>query len=390
MTEAQASQKFSANELGLVLSGGGARGAYQAGVLQALYEIHKESKISFSRILTGVSAGAINAAYMATQMDQKDLGIAKMISTWKNLNADSVFKTDYASVSRNAFKLVRGVSLGGFTEAMRPQKIGLLNTSPLCDLLTETLDFSRIQPVIEGGFLRAVAVTATDYSTSFGVTFFQAEPQQTAWSSTQRFSLKAQLEPRHIMASTAIPIFFPPAEVENRYFGDGCLRNTAPLSPAIHLGAKKLIVVGVRKMRSLDEFQRPALAPSLGRVLSVLINAIFMDSVEIDLERLRIVNESLLRLKKQGIHTPQRFLSAFYLHPSRDLASLAQDRAENLPAIIRFLFRGLGTPGESAELLSYLLFEPNYCQTLIELGYEDTLQRKAEILQFLQEDFISG
>lgn len=371
-------------QLGLVLSGGGARGAYQAGVLLALKEIHHAAQVPFAKIIGGVSAGAINAGFLASQIDQPDFGTTHLVETWRNLHAEDVFRTDYASVSRNALKLVRGVSLGGLAEALRPVKVGLLNTAPLNQLLKSKIPFDRIQKMVDSKHLRGLAISATDYSSSFGVTFVQGQKDIEMWSSADRFSLQAQIGPDHIMASTSIPLFFPPHVVESRYYGDGCLRNTAPLSPVIHMGAEKLIVVGVRAQKRIEDFKKPSISPSLGRVLSVLINAIFMDAVEIDLERLRIVNESVQRLKSQGIEPGHKTLSALYLYPSQDLSRIAQSRTGQLPAIIRFLFNGLGTPEESAELLSYLLFEPDYCSSLVELGYNDTLSRRSEILQFFE------
>lgn len=372
-------------QLGLVLSGGGARGAYQAGVIKALQEIQQQSQIPFAKIICGVSAGAINAAFVASQIDQPDAGASKLWDTWTDIRAEEVFKTDYASVTRNALKLVRGVSLGGLSKSLRPLQMGLLNTSPLRDLLSQRVPFERIEENLKSDCLTGLAVSATDYSTSFGVTFVQGRREQKMWHSANRFSLEANISIDHIMASSSIPLFFPPVEVDNRYFGDGCLRNTAPLAPAIHMGAEKLLVVGVRNQKKIEEYEKPSLYPSLGTVLSVLINAIFMDAVEVDLERLRIVNESVRKYKSKGLDVAQKSISALYLHPSRDLAKMAEESSNELPAIIRFLFAGLGTPAETADLLSYLLFEPAYCTALLELGYEDTIKRRSEILNFLEE-----
>jgi NTE family protein len=373
----------SPKEVGMVLSGGGARGAYQAGVLHALYEIFNATEISFPRIIAGVSAGAINAAFLASQMDEADHGIPNLCQTWKNLHAENVFRTDYTSVTRNALKLVRGVSFGGIASAMRSNsKVGLLNTAPLEKLLADGVDFGKIQTNIDNQLLKGLAVSATDYSTAFGVTFVQSRPDVKMWYSANRFSVHAQITVKHIMASSAIPIFFPAGEIESRFYGDGCLRNTAPLSPAVHMGADKLVVIGVRTEKRIEDFKKPSSSPSFGRLLSVLINAIFMDSIEVDLERLRIVNESIERFNLKREKSNFKTIPSLYLHPSRDLARMAQDNWSQLPAIIRFLFNGLGTPEESADLLSYLLFEPSYCSSLTELGYEDTLQRKDEVIDF--------
>lgn len=372
-------------QLGLVLSGGGARGAYQAGAIQALQEIHQSSGIPFSKIICGVSAGAINASYIASQIDQPDVGASRLHRTWSSIQAEEVFRTDYTSLTRNALKLVRGVSLGGLSQSLRPLQMGLLNTTPLRELLEREVPFSRIEENLSSKKLTGLAVSATDYSTSFGVTYVQAHREQKMWHSANRFSLSTDITADHIMASSAIPLFFPPVKVDQRYYGDGCLRNTAPLAPAVHMGANKILVVGVRNQKHIEDFDKPSSSPSLGRVLSVLINAIFMDAVEVDLERLRIVNESVRKFKAQGVDVRQKRIDALYLHPSKDLAQMAQTRSQDLPAIIRYLFAGLGTPEESAELLSYLLFEPSYCTALFDLGYHDTKRKQSEILKFLEE-----
>ncbi len=372
--------------LGLVLSGGGARGAYQAGVLQALQEILQEEKIDFPQILSGVSAGAINSAFLAAEINDIQKACHHLTETWSNLKAEDVFKTDYASVTRNALKVIRGVSLGGFSSSLRPLRVGLLNTAPLLNLLQTKVNFAQIEKNISSGALHGLSISATDYSTAFGVSFVMAQPTVKDWRSANRFSVRTQIQGEHILASSAIPLFFPPVEVNGRHFGDGCLRNTAPLSPAVHMGASRLLVVGVRLQPPLSAFSEPSLQPSLGRVLSVLINAIFMDAVEVDLERLRYVNLSIRRLQTEGSSlgvSRMRTIDSLYFSPSKDLSEIAKSRSGDLPKIIRFLVQGLGTLDESAELLSYLLFEPTYCRTLVELGYEDTFKRKEEVSRFI-------
>ncbi len=368
----------------LVLSGGGARGAYQAGVVRALYEIARsENSLSVFRIITGVSAGSINASYIASRADDLDGATAHLCDVWRNLEAEDIFRTDYTSVTRNALKLMRGLSLGGISEKLRPIAVGLLPTDPLRDLLNRSIPFSKIREHIANDLLDAVSVSATDYSTSIGVSFVQAKPQIKNWKSANRISTLQEITVDHIMASSAIPLFFPPVTVDGRPYGDGSLRNTAPLSPAVHIGAERLFVVGVRRWRDIELSTAPILQPSLGRVLSVLINAIFMDAAEIDLERLRIINQTVEQLKKAGLPTPYRPIEAFYICPSEGLSDIAQARGDDLPKIIRFLMAGLGTPEEAAEILSYLLFEPNYCGALVDLGYKDAISRKSEIAAFL-------
>lgn len=375
-----------AQRFGLVLSGGGARGAFQAGVVRALYEISKEAgHFGVFRVMTGVSAGAINVAFLAALADDLDGATHRLVELWRGLEADNVFKTDYGSLTRNALKMARAVSLGGISDKLRPTSVGLLHTEPLKELLERHVPFDKIRSHIANGLLDAVCVSATDYSTSVGVSFVQGNSDSKPWKSANRISAFTELRPDHIMASSAIPLFFPPVTVDGRPFGDGCLRNTAPLSPAVHLGAEKLFVVGVRRWRDVDLSTAPVLQPSLGRVLSVLINAIFMDAVEVDLERLRIINQTVEQLQTAGIGTNYRPIEALYLCPSEGLSDIAQARGDDLPKVIRFLLAGLGSPQEASEILSYLLFEPGYCGSLVDLGYKDAMSRRAEILAYLKQ-----
>lgn len=374
-------------KLALVLSGGAARGAYHAGVLRALYEISADIKRpEIFRIITGVSAGAINVGYLGAHADDLNRATQQLCELWRNLQAEDVFSTDYASVTKNALRLVRGVSLGGLSTRLRSESVALLQTDPLRQLLERTIPFKKIKDHLANNLLDAISVSATDYSTSVGVSFVQDQQNSLSWKSANRTSASTELTVEHIMASSAIPLFFPPIEVEGRYFGDGCLRNTAPLSPAVHLGAERLLVIGVRRWREVDLSTAPVLQPSLGRVLSVLINAVFMDAVEVDLERMKIINQTVFDLKKAGLPTKYRPIEAFYLHPSEGLSDIALARENDLPKVIRYLIAGLGTSEEASEILSYLLFEPGYCGALVDLGYRDTLAKSAELTEFLLAD----
>lgn len=367
-----------------VLSGGGARGAYQAGVMRALFEIcQKHGHFELFRTMCGVSAGAINACSLASKAEDLDSATLHLCNTWKNLEADQVFRTDYTSVTRNALKVVRNLGFGPISKKTVSNSIGLLNTQPLSHLIESNIEFDRIQPNLDSGRVRAISATATDYSTALSVTFMQSGIDIDDWVSDNRLSQKVQLSTEHIMASSAIPVFFPPVDVGGRYFGDGSLRNSAPLSPAIHFGADHILVVGVRNWGRVTLESKKKLNASLGRVISVLINAIFLDSIESDLERLALINKTIKELKRSGMETQLKPIETLYIHPSMDLAELASRHQGKLPAVIRYLFDGLGSPEESAELLSYLLFDSSYCSQLVELGIEDTYQQKTRIENFL-------
>jgi len=369
------------NDYALILSGGGARGAYQAGAIRAVYEICKEEKnFLLFRNLVGVSAGAINAAYLAANAHDLDAATSNMVTLWRKLTTPKVFRTDYVSVSTTAARLLRGLALGGFSGKLRPKTIGLLNVNPLRDLLNRTIDFSQIPKHVASHKLNSLCITATDYSTSLGVTFFTGNPSLNEWRRVHRVGVRTDIGIDHIMASASIPIFFPPWKVGDRHYGDGCLRNTAPLSPARRIGAHKLLVIGVRKWKDEVLDSSSVVKPSLGRVVSVLINAIFMDAVEVDIERVRIINENL-----QMSSTVDKFrkIEILYMQPSQAPSELAETRMEGLPPMLRFLVSGLGTAHESSEILSYLTFDPLYLNSLVDLGYYDIMKQKENLIQFL-------
>jgi len=368
---------------GIVLSGGGARGAYQAGSLRALYEVCREAgNLSPFETLMGLSAGAVNAAYLAAEAADLDFATESLCRMWKDLRTKDVVRTDPFSITRTGIRIVRQLSVGGFSSWLRSEKLSLLNTTPLSKLLANRVRFDQIEKNVATKKIHAFSVTATDYSTSLGVTFFTGSPEIQPWTRVHRLGIRAKIGVDHVMASASIPMFFPPWQIDDRFYGDGCLRNTAPLSPAIHCGATRLIVLGARRWKQVDLTPDTNIRPSIGRVLSVLVNAILMDGIETDVERIRIINRALESAPGQSV---LRNIDVFYSQPSRTLSDIAVNYVHELPPILRFLISGLGTPTESAEILSYLTFVPEYATILVDMGYQDIMAQKEKLVQFLRQ-----
>ncbi|MFW7381278.1 MAG: patatin-like phospholipase family protein [Oligoflexus sp.] len=368
--------------LGLVLSGGGARGAYQAGVMKGVAEIWRQSYSEQNPfpIITGVSAGSINACYLASQADRFYDGVSQLADFWSNIRTEQVFRTDVWSLGRNSMSWIQDIIRGRVHSSGKVK--ALLDTGPLRRLLEEKIDCSKIKSNLQAGHLRAVAMSATNYRHNTNITFVEVLEKDSSWKRVRRSSENTSIDISHIMASAAIPLFFPPIPIDGSYFGDGCMRNMAPLSPAIRLGADRLFIAGVKY--DGDTHIQNTSKPSVARVLGVLLNAVFMDGIETDIERLSRINKTLRYVDDEDRrHIPLRPIDYVHIHPSEDLASYALAQFERLPLTMQYLFQGLGSKEEGAELISYLLFEPTYCGHLVELGYQDAMAMRYEIEDFL-------
>ncbi len=374
-----------------MLTGGGARAAYQVGALRALAEIADFDRTPI-RVLTGVSAGAINAAHLAAHADDLRGAAAALWDMWHGLETRHVYRSDARNLASIGTRWVRDLGLGGLLGAGNINY--LLDTGPLRDFLARHLDLARVREHIDRGRLRGLAGTATNYITGTAITFFDGAPEIDPWTRSARLGVRTQVRLDHVLGSAAIPVFFAPVDIDGVPFGDGCVRMTAPTSPAIHLGADKLIAIGIRYFRSGEQTvllnqnlrsDRVALADIAG----VLLNAVFLDSLEADLELLERINQTLEFVRPEDHpRMPQRLrpIPALALRPSQDLGRLAADQYDSFPRMLRYLLRGIGATGASGwDLLSYLAFEPGYIDRLLELGHRDTMARRSEIEAFLAD-----
>ncbi|MEE8583660.1 MAG: patatin-like phospholipase family protein [Acidobacteriota bacterium] len=373
-----------ASSVALVLSGGGARGAYQAGALAAIGE-RCGSKHPFS-IITGVSAGAINTAYLAGYRGDFLNSCRDLSRAWMGLCTEKVFRTDFPTLARTVIRWAWHLSTG---RSLAPKLTGLLDTRPLREFISGYLRQGSIRRNIEQGALKAAGLTAVRYSTGQTVTFVEGEEGIPMWHRTGRHSVRARLGVDHVLASSALPIIFPAANVNGEYYGDGAIRHNSPLAPAIHLGADKLMAITLGYLRSpkeVEERQLEGHAPP-GQILGMIFNAVFLDAVESDAERLLRINRTL-GLLPDGMSHPEglRPIRLLRLRPSRDLGKLSSDLSTALPRSLRRLVGALGTMESSTpDFLSYLLFERPYIERLLELGYQDAKAQGDQIERFLEE-----
>lgn len=374
----------STRRLALVLTGGGARAAYQVGVLQAIREMLPDPRVNPFPIICGTSAGAVNAASLAVSADNYDQAVRNMHDVWANFHANHVYRTDPFTLTVYASRWL-GLLAFGWVLKQNPRSV--LDNTPLAKLLARTLDFSRIDQVIARGALYAVSVTATGYATGQSITFYQGASDIEPWRRTQRQSARVQLTVRHLLASAAIPFVFPAIKVNREYFGDGSMRQLAPISPAIHLGADRILVVGAGNLSQESTRDAPVVYPSPAQIAGHALASIFLDGLAVDLERVEHVNRMLSRLPADVLASGAlglRPIETLVISPSERLDLIAAEHARALPPTVRRLLKGLGATKSSGSMLtSYLLFEVPFTRALIDLGYRDTLARRDEIARFV-------
>lgn len=378
------------SDLALMLSGGGARAAYQVGFLRLLA---REFPEVVPGILTGVSAGGINAAYLAARQEPFAQKVENLADVWSNIRIDNVFRVDLRDLASRGVRW-GGRLLSGGRYAVRPAR-SLVDTAPLHDLLKRMLEAPTgeivgISKSLQAGWLRAIALTASSYTTGQSMTWVQTRDDCLieTWERPQRKSVACSLDVNRVLASAALPFFFPAVEVDGAWYGDGGIRLTAPLSPAVHLGARRIIAVSTRYARSREEADHPAIRgyPPPAQVAGVLYNAIFLDQLDGDAYQLQQINELIARLPPSGRDRLRR-IDLLMLRPSVDLGRLANAYEPELPRAFRFLTRGLGTrETRSNDMLSLMMFQRDYVRRLIDLGEADAAAKIVEIRSFLSQD----
>lgn len=376
---------MSGGRTAIVLTGGGARGAYQAGAVLAIAEITRQRVLPFP-VLAGSSAGSISAAYLASRADEFPAAARDLADLWTTLSAHDVYRTDSPTIAKTAAVWLADLSLGGWIGP--GHGIALLDTSPLRVLLDRHFDARALGHQVAAGRVHGIGITATNYESGNAVTFFEGASSIEPWNRVTRVGTRQRIEVRHVLASAAIPLFFPAVDIDGAWYADGCIRLVTPLSPAIRLGGDRVIAVAVRAAapapRPLSS-QHPSPAATAG----MLLDALFLDALEADIERTERINHTLSLVPAaliEGHFTALHPVSVLLLRPSVDPAALVLRVIERIPAPVRHLFRGLGASEQAGwDLLSYLAFDGTYTSRLLDLGYEDTIARAEEIERFLEE-----
>ncbi len=381
----QSRDDSSAGTLALVMGGGGARAAYQAGVLRYLSRRFPHLQ---APIITGVSAGAINAAHLAAHHGTFGQATEELFHLWSSLNVEHVFRTDVPSLAWHVFRWGRQLVSGGVRTG--PQVRGLLDTEPLRAYLTDRMhaidgELTGINYNLAMGRLRAVALSTTNYSTGQSVLWVQGQGV-TEWERPNRRSRLTTLTVDHVMASAALPLVFPAVQIEKYWFGDGGIRLTAPLSPALHLGADRILAISTRRSRSISEADAPVITgyPPPIQVAGVLMNSVFLDLLDEDGHRLKRINRLLTGLAPEQ-RTGMRPVRLLTIRPSVDLGRLANRYEPQLPKAFRFMTRGLGTRHTRApDFLSLIMFQPDYIAEMIRVGEADAEKREPELAALLE------
>lgn len=372
----------------IFFTGGGARGAYQAGVVKALAEIAPNHEMPVD-ILSGVSAGAINAAFIAAYADFQQ-GVRKLLQVWSQMSCGQVFEVGNMSLIRSVCRTSAEIVMRNTPEDGHY----LLNTEPLRHLIESNINFNQINRNIEKGILEGFVVTALNYATSETISFYNTKHPVKKRTKFRYNTNKTNITSDHIMASSAIPLFFPPIKIDGVPYGDGSFRNNHPLRTIISMGIDKVIIVGINHDDTQEELKKKDKLKngvSFGKLFSMVFNSIFHDNIEIDIETLNYINNNIDPLQEhEKEKIPFRHIDYIYLRPTADIGPIALEMEKRLPKLLRYLLGGFGSSGQSSDLISYLMFEAEYCHELIIMGYQDTMNRKDELEHFFFEQSVNS
>jgi NTE family protein len=369
------------SKIGLVLPGGGARAAYQVGALRAIADLLPARSANPFPIVTGTSAGAVNATAIAVHADRFRVAIGNLERVWRNFQVGQVFRADTPSMMRSGLHWLLAMMSGGW---LLPPPRSLFDNSPLRELLGAQFDFSSVRRSIEAGYLDALAMSAAGYISARSVSFYAAKAGCEPWSRMRRSGEPAELSLDHLMASVAVPFLFPPVLLGDEFYGDGAMREANPFSAAIHLGAQRLLVIGTRnEARSVGP--TPPQCPTFGQIFGYMLDALFSDGLYSDLERLTQLNQLVDQVGPIGEGGVRlRRIDMLVLLPSRDLSEVARHHVGSLPRTLRVLLRTMGALNTGGgQLMSYLLFQDTFTRELIALGYQDTMRRAEDVLAFI-------
>lgn len=372
-------------KIALLLTGGGARAAYQVGVLKAIAQQYSRNSKSPFQIICGTSAGAINGTAVACYASCFHLGVRKLEWIWKNFHTHHVYYSDYF---RTTYHLLRGFLSAFQADYANHKPVSLLDNKPLKLLLNELLDLKRLDRNIMGGYLDSVSVTASCYNSGDSITFFQSKDAP-EWQRSRRCGQRTLLGIHHLMASAAIPLVMPSVRINQHYYGDGSVNQLAPLSAPIHLGADKILIIGLEQPRRREHLQQMPHHPNLSTIAGHLLDSIFSDTLTADLERMTRVNKTIQTLQQHQIKTELKPVQSLLINPSTNFNQLASENFLALPMAVRTLLRTIGIKQHSeSSLASYLLFEKSFTKRLIELGYDDAIQQMDQIMAFLAPESV--